>query len=153
MVGMAIGAGDVDRARRIAWTGAGLAAFALGAVGLLVAAAPDLWAGLFSGQPGVLDAARSYLRWAGGGFAFFGVGLALYFSAQGAGRVLGPVLAGTLRLLLVAAGGWWLWATAAGLWTLFALVGLAMLAYGAATALSVLWLPWSAPRALPVPAE
>jgi putative MATE family efflux protein len=145
LVGMAVGAGDAARARAVAWTGGGLAALLLGAVGLVVAVAPDLWARLFTDVPGVLEAARAYLRFAGGGFAFFGLGLCLYFSAQGAGRVLGPVLAGTLRLVLVALGGWWLTAVGAEPWSLFALVGLAMVAYGVASAVAVLRMPWVRP--------
>lgn len=44
--------------------------------------------------------------WAGPAYGLFGLGLSLYFSSLGAGKVIGPVLAGTLRLLLVALGGW-----------------------------------------------
>src|SRR5947207_14112963 len=36
MVGMAMGARDIERARRVAWTAAGVAAALLGAVGLVV---------------------------------------------------------------------------------------------------------------------
>jgi hypothetical protein len=59
--------------------------------------------------------------------------------------VLGPVLAGTLRLVLVALGGWWLTAVGAEPWSLFALVGLAMVAYGVASAVAVLRMPWVRP--------
>ncbi len=45
---------------------------------------------------------------AGPAFPFFGLGLTLYFASQGAGQVIGPVLAGTVRLVLVAGAGWWL---------------------------------------------
>jgi Na+-driven multidrug efflux pump len=142
MVGMAIGARDVARARRAAWTGAGLAACALGLIGLVVAIVPAAWSGLFTRDPAVLAAADLYLRLAGPAFAFVGLGLVLYFSSQGAGKVLGPVLAGTVRLVLVAAGGWILAATAAPAWTLFALVAVSMVAYGLATAGAVRLTPW-----------
>ena len=69
MVGMAIGAGDFARARRVAWTAGAVSAVNLGLIGLLVSFAPDLWAGLFSNDPVVLDYARQYLRWAGPGRA------------------------------------------------------------------------------------
>lgn len=142
LVGMAIGAGEVARARRVAWTGGGLAATLLGAIGLVVIAWPDLWAGMFTDAPAVLEAARAYFRWAGGGYALFGLGLCLYFASQGAGRLTGPVLAGTLRLALVAFGGWYLLATGAGAPAMFALVGLAMAAYGLATAAAVHLVSW-----------
>ena len=142
MVGMAIGADAVPRARRVARTAGGLSALMLGLIGLAVATAPELWAGLFSRDPAVLLAASQYLRFAGPGFAFFGLGLTLYFAAQGSGNVLGPVLASTLRLLLVAAGGAWLTHSGAPVTALFALVGASMTAYGLATALAVFFTPW-----------
>ena len=142
MVGMAIGAGDVQRARRVAWTAGGISAFNLGVIGLIVSLAPDLWAGLFTQDEGVLDAARSYLRWAGPAFAFFGLGLTLYFASQGSGRVLGPVLASTLRLILVGGVGAWLLSRGAPAWQYFALVGAAMVAYGVSTAAAIWFTPW-----------
>jgi putative MATE family efflux protein len=142
MVGMAIGARQVARARRVAWTGGGLAAGVLGVVGLAVALMPDIWARLFTADAAVLDAARQYLRWAGPGFAFFGLGLCLYFASQGAGRILGPVLIATVRLVLVIAAGWWLAAAGAPPWSLFALVAAAMVAYGVLTAAVVYLTPW-----------
>jgi putative MATE family efflux protein len=105
LVGMAIGARDVVRARRAAWTSGAVAAVALGAIGLTVTLAPGLWSGLFTSDAGVRAAADLYLRWAGPGFAFLGLGLALYFASQGAGRVLGPVLAGAVRLATIALAG------------------------------------------------
>ncbi len=145
MVGMAIGAGDVARARRVAWTAGGVSAVNLGLVGLIVAVAPDLWAARFTSDAAVLEHARQYLRIAGPAFPFFGLGLTLYFAAQGSGRVLGPVLAGTLRLLLVAGVGAWLAAGQAEPSRYFALVAVAMVAYGLATAAAVKLTRWRPP--------
>jgi putative MATE family efflux protein len=142
LVGMAIGAGDATRARRVAWTSGALAASLIGAVGILVALWPDLWATLFSDEPAVLEAARLYLRWAGPGYAFFALGLCLYFASQGAGQVLGPVLTGTLRLAIIAGGGWLLVAAQAPVWALFALVSAAMVVYGLGTALVIQRARW-----------
>jgi putative MATE family efflux protein len=142
LVGMAIGAGDVPRARRVAWTGGAVTAAALGVIGLIVAALPDAWARLFTDDADVLATARAYLRWAGPGYAFFGLGLCLYFASQGAGKVLGPVLTATVRLLLVLGVGAWLAAASAPLWTLFALVAAAMAAYGLLTAAAVWGTRW-----------
>src|SRR5204862_941753 len=61
MVGMAIGAGRIARARRIAWI-AGLVCFvAVGIGGNLVAIVPDLWVNIFTDDPGVRAASRQYL--------------------------------------------------------------------------------------------
>jgi putative MATE family efflux protein len=142
MVGMAIGAGLVARARRVAWTAAGVAGLIIGLIGLLVAINPALWVSLFTSDPGVTAAANSYFAWAGPAFAFFGIGASLYFASQGAAKVGGPVLAYTARLALVAIGGWWLAAVGAPAWTLFALVGGGMIVLGVGTAISVLITRW-----------
>jgi len=142
MVGMAMGAGLVTRARQVAWIAGIAAGITVGAIGLIVAAMPSLWVSLFTSDPGVTAAASSYLVWAGPAFAFFGMGACLYFSSQGAARVGGPVMAGTARLLIVGVGGWWLASAGAPAWTLFALVGLAMVVYGLGTALSIRLTRW-----------
>jgi putative MATE family efflux protein len=142
MVGMAMGAGQVERARQVAWTAAGVSMAALGAIGLLATLAPDAWSGLFTGDPAVRAAANLYLRWAGPGFAFVGLGLSLYFASQGSGRVLPVVLAGTVRLWVILAGGLWLVASAAPAWALFALVGASMAAFGLSVAAAVYLTRW-----------
>ena len=142
MVGMAMGAGLVARARRVAWTAGAAASLTVGIVGLIVAIWPALWVSLFTSDPGVTAAAYSYFAWAGPAFAFFGMGACLYFSSQGAAKVGGPVLAGTARLLLVGLGGWWLASSGAPAWSLFALVGAAMAVYGLGTALSIRVTRW-----------
>jgi putative MATE family efflux protein len=142
MVGMAMGAGLVKRARQVAWTAGAAAGLTVGLVGLIVAIDPALWVSLFTSDPGVTLAANSYFAWAGPAFGFFGMGVCLYFASQGAAKVGGPVLAGTLRLLLVGFGGWWLVSIDAPAWTLFALVGAAMVVFGLATALSIRLTRW-----------
>jgi putative MATE family efflux protein len=142
MVGMAIGAGLVTRARRVAWTAGAAAGLTVGLVGLIVAVDPALWVSLFTRDPGVTAAANSYFAWAGPAFAFFGLGTCLYFSSQGAAKVVGPVLSSTVRLLTVGIGGWWLASSGAAAWTLFALVGGAMVVFGLSTAASVRLTRW-----------
>src|SRR5882724_8102793 len=142
MVGMAMGAGLVTRARQVAWTAGAAAGLTVGLIGLVVAIWPALWVSLFTSDAKVTAAAYSYFALAGPAFGFFGMGVCLYFSSQGAAKVGGPVLAGTLRLLLVGFGGWWLASSGAPAWTLFALVGVAMVAYGLGTALSIRLTRW-----------
>src|SRR5262249_40324646 len=133
---------NVPRARQVAWTAAGVATVVVGAIGLTVAAVPALWSALFTDDPAVREAANLYLRWAGPGFAFFGFGLALYFASQGSGKIVMPVLAATVRLIVIAIGGWLLAMTNAAAWAVFALVALSMVAYGLATAAAVYFTPW-----------
>src|SRR6202790_4457016 len=142
MVGMAIGAGLVTRARRVAWTAAAAAGLSVGLVGLIVAVDPALWVSMFTRDPGVTAAANSYFAWGGSAFCFFGRGACLYFASHGAAKVVGPVLASTLRLLMVGIGGWWLASIDAPAWTLFALVGAAMIVFGLTTAASIRLTRW-----------
>ena len=139
MVGMSIGADRVPRARRVAWTGALLSGCLIGSIGLMIAWKPHLWGRLFTSADGVIAASNVYLGIAGFGFPAYGMGLCLYFASQGSGKILGPVLAGTVRLAVVLAGGWWLAETHAGFPALAWLVTAGMVAYGTATALFV-WL-------------
>jgi putative MATE family efflux protein len=142
LVGMAIGAGQVARARQAAWTAAALAAGLLGVLGIVVALFPGLWTERFTQDPAVIASAALYFHWAGPAYGLFGLGLCLYFSSLGAGKAAGPVMAGTLRLVLVAAGGAALaWAQTPP-WTIFALVALAMAAYGLATVVAVRRTAW-----------
>ena len=153
MVGMAIGARDVTRARRVAWTAGALSALNLALIGATVALWPDLWARLFTTDEAVLVHARQYLRTVGPAFPLFGLGLTLYFASQGAGRVLGPVLAALLRLLLVAVAGAWLAGRDAQPADYFALVAAAMAAYGLATAAAVWRSSWAAAAPVTPPAS
>jgi putative MATE family efflux protein len=132
MVGTNVGAGNLARARRVAWVGAGLAAAVTGSVGLLAALLPWAWIGLFSSEPAVLVAGVPYLQIVGPAYGLFGLGLALYFASQGAGRLFWPLVAGFARLLVATAGGWiaihWL---GGGLPTLFAAIALAFVVFAA----------------------
>lgn len=142
MVGMAIGRRDISRARRVAWTGGALSAGAIGLIGLTVSLQPSLWAEIFTTLPGVIHYAEQYLRFAGPGYAFFGLGLTLFFASQGAGKVLGPVIGSSLRLAIIAVGGFCLAAADAPSWAYFAMVAIAMTVYGLFTAATMVWADW-----------
>ena len=73
MVGMAVGAGLVARARKVAWTAGAASGLTVGLIGLIVAVKPVLWVSLFTSDPGVTAAAYSYFAWAGPAFGFFGM--------------------------------------------------------------------------------
>jgi MATE family, multidrug efflux pump len=138
MVGTNFGAGQVARAHRVAWIGSALAGATTLAIGGTFALWPLAWAGLFSAEPDVLAAATSYLHWVGPTYGFLGLGLALYFSSQGVGRMLWPVSIGLVRLSVAVLGGWalvhWL---GAGLQGVFAMLALAMVLFGGLIAAAV----------------
>jgi putative MATE family efflux protein len=138
MVGTNIGAGRTARAQHVAWVGAGLAAAVTGSIGLFGACFPHLWLGLFSANPEVLAAGTAYLRIVAPTYGCFGLGLALYFASQGAGRLLWPLLAGGTRLAVAAGGGWiasrWL---GGGLPALFSAIAVAFVLYAVMVAAAI----------------
>jgi Na+-driven multidrug efflux pump len=130
MVGTNIGAGQRERALRIAMTGGAVAFAVTEAVGVAAAIWPQAWIALFSTDPRVLATGASYLRIVGPTYGFFGLALALYFASQGAGRLFWPLSAGFLRMLVAIGGGWLaLRATGSLLW-LFAALALGFFLHG-----------------------
>jgi putative MATE family efflux protein len=131
MVGTNFGAGQIARAHRIAWTGATLAGAMTLAIGGTAAVWPLAWAGLFSSEAPVLDAATGYLRWVGPAYGFLGFGMALYFASQGAGRMGWPLLSGLIRLGVAALGSWIaVRACGAGLDAIYILLAVALTLFG-----------------------
>src|SRR5262249_23161737 len=123
---------------RVAWVGAGLAGAITGTIGLLGALAPQLWIGLFSADPGILAVGTTYLRIVGPVYGFFGVGLALYFASQGAGRLAWPLTAAFVRLSIATLGGSIaVHGLGGGLPALFAAMALALVAFGTTVGLAV----------------
>jgi Na+-driven multidrug efflux pump len=122
----------------VTWVGAAVAGLVTGSIGLTAALAPDAWLGLFTADPAVLAVGETYLRIVGPTFGLFGLGLALYFAAQGAGHLGWPLAVSFGRLVLAVGGGWlaiyWL---NGGLPWLFVAVGVAFVAFGSAQALAV----------------
>jgi Na+-driven multidrug efflux pump len=143
MVGMALGANLVQRAKQVAWSGALLSSVLVGCIGLLVCFWPGIWTELFTSNPLVLSYTTLYFQWIGPCYGFFALGLCLYFASQGAGKLLGPVLAGTFRLCLVAAGGIWLTHNNGTAAEMFSLIAAGMVGYGLLTALSVYKVSWA----------
>jgi Na+-driven multidrug efflux pump len=124
-------AGDFGRVSRLTRAGAGLGAGACGLVGGTAALFPWAWMGLFTRDPAVAGLGGAYLVRVGPAYAFLGLGLALYFAAQGRGRMAQPLLATLTRLLVAGAlgvlalrvFGW-------GIESLFALMAGGLVLYG-----------------------
>jgi putative MATE family efflux protein len=131
LVGTNIGAGQRERALRIALTGGALAFAMAEAVGLAAAFWPQAWLGLFGDDPRMLATGSAYLRVVGPTYGFFGLGLCLYFASQGAGRLLWPILAGLLRLLVAVLGGWVALRLTGSVTWVFGALSAGLLLYGA----------------------
>jgi putative MATE family efflux protein len=106
MVGVNVGAGQVARAKRIAWTGSLVGLTVTGTIGVLVALFPMLWLKLFSHDPDVLREGATYLRIVAPAYSALGFGFVIAFAAQGAGHVFWPFVGAFTRLLLAAGFGW-----------------------------------------------
>jgi putative MATE family efflux protein len=142
MIGMAIGAGRIARARTIAWTAGSLGFLSVGLVATFIAIFPDLWVNIFTHDPGVRAASRQYLSTAAPMYAFIGLASAMYFSSQGAAKVVGPVLAQSARLLFIGLGGWWLSTHGATAANFFTLAAASMMVLGVLSSASVILTRW-----------
>ncbi|MGO4711628.1 MATE family efflux transporter [Bradyrhizobium sp. 2TAF24] len=142
MVGMAIGAGRIARARQVAWTGGTIAFAAVAVAGMIIAAFPWLWVSLFTDDPGVRAASYHYLTIAAPLYAFIGLNISLYFSSQGAAKILGPVLSQTARLIFIAVGSMWLVSTGATVTGFFVLAACSMVLLGLSCAVAVKLTSW-----------
>jgi Na+-driven multidrug efflux pump len=151
MVGTNIGAGRRDRALRTAWIGAGIAAGLTELIGLAAAAFPHAWLALFDTDPAMLDAGSRYLHAVGPFYGLFGLGMALYFASQGAGRLLWPLLANLTRLAIAAAGGWLALSWTGNLTHVFLALSCALVVFGVINAGAVAAGAWFGPLTWPRP--
>jgi putative MATE family efflux protein len=131
LVGTNIGAGQRERALRIAFIGGAIAFAITETIGLAAAIWPQLWIAQFSTDPRVIETGTSYLRQVGPAYGFFGLGLALYFASQGAGRLLWPLCTGFLRMLVAIGGGWLALRLTGSLHWLFAALAFGLFLHGA----------------------
>jgi Na+-driven multidrug efflux pump len=131
LVAASDGAGDFERVRRLTRAGAALGAGACGLVGITAALFPSGWMGLFTTDDAVVAMGCSYLVRVGPAYAFLGLGLALYFAAQGRGRTAQPLLATLTRLLVAGSlGALGLGVLGWGIESLFALMACGLVMYG-----------------------
>ncbi len=142
MIGMAVGAGQVARARRIAWTAGATAFVAVGALANIVAVFPDLWVNIFTDNAAVRAASHQYLSTVAPFYAFIGLASSMYFASQGAAKVLGPVLAQTARLVFISLGGWYLSTHTATAANFFWLAASSMVVLGVLSCSSVVATRW-----------
>jgi putative MATE family efflux protein len=144
MVATNLGARQAGRAKHVAWAGSGVVWGVTGLIGIAAALSPQTWMALFTSDSSVQAAGSAYLRIVGGSYGFFGLGLALFFASQGAGRLRWPLLASTLRLIIVALGGWIAVHVAGGPpEALYAVIALSLLVMGVTLAAATHLSDWS----------
>jgi putative MATE family efflux protein len=145
LVGANIGADQQDRALRIAFVGAGLAALLTEAVGLAGAIWPEQWLRLFGSDAEMLAIGTLYLRTVGPFFGFFGIGISLYFASQGARRLAWPLFATIMRMCIAVGGGWLVLHLTGSLSLLLAVYAFGMVTYGLTIAAAVGLGRWGLP--------
>jgi putative MATE family efflux protein len=139
MVGVNIGAGQIARAKQIAWISSLVGLALTGTIGLVVALFPMLWLQLFSHDPDVLRQGATYLRIVAPAYGALGFGFVIAFAAQGAGHVLWPFVASVVRILLAAGFGWIaVGYFGAGMAALAAMVAASLAAYAALCAVAMI---------------
>ena len=149
LVGTNIGAGQRQRALRIALMGGVIAFVLTEAIGVIVAIWPHAWLGPFGDDPRMLATGETYLRVVGPVYGFFGLGLSLYFASQGAGRLLWPLLGSVVRVLIGIGGGWLALQLTGSFDWLFAALALALFTFGLINAAAVASGAWFGPLTWP----
>ncbi len=152
LTGTAIGAGNRERALKVAWTGALIASVITEAIGLAATTFPAAWISLFGADATMNAVGIHYLHVVGPFYGFFGMGLALYFASQGAGRLGWPLIGALLRVTIATVGGY-IAVKAAGLTGLFLALGLALAVFGLVTAIATAAGVWFPRAAAPAPSR
>ena len=129
MVGTNIGAGQIGRAVRIAWSAGALAAAATGIVGALAMVRPQVWISLFTSAPDVAGSAATFLGIAAAGYAFIGINT-MTQAFQAMGQTLWPLLAVASRAVVMIVGGWIVLRTGGGVAGLAAVTALGLATAG-----------------------
>jgi Na+-driven multidrug efflux pump len=111
LVGMAAGAGRLDRLHALVSRAAAIAVVLLGAPGLVLWWRPALWLGLFTDDAAIHAVGAEYFRIIGPSYPFVGVSMVVAFAFQGLGRATIPLawmivrVVGTLAVALVCTRG------------------------------------------------
>jgi Na+-driven multidrug efflux pump len=140
MVSANLGGGQPERAYRIAITGTLVAVVLIELLGLTVAFAPNAWLRFYSADPDTLAQGGRYLQTVG----LFAGGILIFAIGQALGRLTWVFLAATVRMLVVAVGGWIAIRLDGGLPALFAVVGASYVAFSAVNALTLQPRAWRA---------
>ncbi len=90
LVGQNLGAGQPERAERSVWMAGAINAVLLGVAGLFFVLFSEFVVGIFTTDPHVAEYGRDCLRIVGYGYAFYGLGMVMESSFNGAGDTWTP---------------------------------------------------------------
>ncbi len=101
IVGANVGANKFQRAIQMTWKGTSFSVVIVGVIGLFFSIYPELWSGLFTSDLETKITAKAYLNLVAPFYAFFALGLGLYFVCQAFNTLFWPVVGTFLRLFYV----------------------------------------------------
>ena len=101
IVGANVGANKFQRAVQMTWKGTALSVLVVGIIGLFFSFYPDIWSNFFTYNTQAIEAAEVYLGVVAPFYAFFALGLGLYFVCQAFNTLFWPVVGTFLRLFFV----------------------------------------------------
>ena len=101
IVGANVGANKYKRAVHITWKGTSFSILIVGIIGLFFSIYPDLWSSLFTSDLQTKETTKTYLNLVAPFYAFFALGLGLYFVCQAFNTLFWPVVGTFLRLTFV----------------------------------------------------
>ena len=101
IVGANVGANKLQRAIQMTWKGTSFSVVIVGVIGLFFSIYPELWSGLFTSDLQTKVTAKAYLNLVAPFYAFFALGLGLYFVCQAFNTLFWPVVGTFLRLFYV----------------------------------------------------
>ena len=105
-VSINFGSKQFARARKIAFTGGIVCFLIIGFIGLFINLFPQFLYQNFSSNPDVIKYCLKYILIVTPFYCLFGFGQAIYFSSQGTGKMIKPILVGILRFSCVVLFGY-----------------------------------------------
>ena len=101
IVGANVGANKFQRAIYMTWKGTSFSVLIVGIIGLFFSIYPELWSGFFTTDLQTKETTKAYLNLVAPFYAFFALGLGLYFVCQAFNTLFWPVVGTFLRLFYV----------------------------------------------------
>ena len=83
------------------WKGTFISVFIVGFIGLFFSIYPNLWSSLFTESVEMHETSKLYLQVVAPFYAFFALGLGLYFTCQAFNTLFWPVVGTFIRLIFV----------------------------------------------------
>jgi Na+-driven multidrug efflux pump len=143
IVGANVGAKKFSRAISMTWKGTFFSVFIVGFMGLFFSIYPDFWSSFFTENSEIKETSKLYLKVVAPFYAFFALGLGLYFTCQAFNTLLWPVIGTFIRMLFVILVTMLLFYNNMGSpYSIFVTMSIGLIIYGMFISLSLQFGPW-----------